>query len=487
MDDGLKIRRSTRDIKRPKFDDELVQSVTVIPPKPVFKKRERNFQSPDYSDLATDDLTPGSVKTTGGKKKPARQSLDKSIGHEKVVYRERIDSQASAVKEPQEEKLANVPDRKRKERIQVASKATAQQKNAIKAEADNNSSTAQIQLSEAFRRWAVQDDVLLISSVTHVCDLNTVHSSTKFSKPFTLGDIDLRWYSFIYDTEFNRAVMQRIEQQLTPEQILKVQSTIPFSIEEEQILAEQPMVVNPTKGTFENLLTQHRSVFHHARTPEILEQHWASMKHWGLLADQTIQNFDDELMRLEREYDMNRFGVDDVLLPTDVEDRNFMRELQNTNQEVEEWERVLTRAVTGINHVIQFDKDTMAVLKGRCVSFDIRKDRVLIGRSTQKHKVDVNLSYEGPTASISRRQGLLRIEPTGRCFLYNLGEANVFIDRRPIRKNSRGELHTNSIIEIGSIRLLFARNEEMFYYRKIENSPEVNKVESNEAGTSSTL
>lgn len=92
---------------------------------------------------------------------------------------------------------------------------------------------------------------------------------------------------------------------------------------------------------------------------------------------------------------MNRYGHDDLLLPTDVEDRNFMRELQGANLEVEEWERVLTKAVTGINHAIQFDRDTMAVLKGRCVSFDIRKDRVLIGRSTQKHRVDVNLTYEG--------------------------------------------------------------------------------------------
>lgn len=92
---------------------------------------------------------------------------------------------------------------------------------------------------------------------------------------------------------------------------------------------------------------------------------------------------------------MNRLGSDDVLLPTDVENRNFMRELQNTNLEVEEWERVLTRAVTGINHAIQFERDTLAVLKGRCVSFDIRKDRVYIGRSTQKHRVDVNLSFEG--------------------------------------------------------------------------------------------
>jgi hypothetical protein len=82
------------------------------------------------------------------------------------------------------------------------------------------------------------------------------------------------------------------------------------------------------------------------------------------------------------------------------------------------------------------------------------------------------------TASISRRQGLLRIEPMGRCFLYNLGEASVYVDRRPIRKNARGELHNNSMIEIGSIRLLFARNEEMFNYRAMENVPIVQKVES---------
>lgn len=91
--------------------------------------------------------------------------------------------------------------------------------------------------------------------------------------------------------------MQRIEQ-LNSDQLLKIQSSIPFSLEEEQILSEQSMHVSPPSGTFENLLLQHRNVFHHARTPEILEQHWRSMKHWGLLADQTIQNFDDELLRV---------------------------------------------------------------------------------------------------------------------------------------------------------------------------------------------
>jgi hypothetical protein len=102
-------------------------------------------------------------------------------------------------------------------------------------------------------------------------------------------------FSVLYDEQMNRATMERIEA-LPQEQILAVQANIPFSVEEEHILSEQSMHVSPPPGTFENLIVQHRNVFHHARTPTVLEQHWRSMKHWGLLADQTMQTFDDELM-----------------------------------------------------------------------------------------------------------------------------------------------------------------------------------------------
>ena len=124
-----------------------------------------------------------------------------------------------------------------------------------------------------------------------------IHAQTKFSKPFTLHEIDVRWYEILYDEAANRATMERIKS--TPQEtLLNIQAAIPYSLEEEELLSSLPMFVSPPANTFENLLLQHRAVFHHARTPAALEAHWRSMKHWGLLADQTVQTLDDDLLRV---------------------------------------------------------------------------------------------------------------------------------------------------------------------------------------------
>lgn len=88
----------------------------------------------------------------------------------------------------------------------------------------------------------------------------------------------------------------------------------------------------------------------------------------------------------------------------DVDMRNLTRNVVISERETQEWEKIIVKSIVGINQINQMAPDTVAVLRGRTVTYDIRKDRAIIGRSTRKHRVDVNLTLEGPSARISRIQ-----------------------------------------------------------------------------------
>ena len=45
---------------------------------------------------------------------------------------------------------------------------------------------------------------------------------------------------------------------------------------------------SPTLKDFENLLNDHPQVFHGARTPRCLAQHWQSLRQYTLLPDQSV-------------------------------------------------------------------------------------------------------------------------------------------------------------------------------------------------------
>lgn len=80
------------------------------------------------------------------------------------------------------------------------------------------------------------------------------------------------------------------------------------------------------------------------------------------------------------------------------------RNMAVAEREVREWEKVTVDPINGIASTSDFSPETLAVLKGRCVQYKLNKDRVLIGRTTRKHRVDVNLTLEGPSARVSRKQ-----------------------------------------------------------------------------------
>jgi hypothetical protein len=50
-------------------------------------------------------------------------------------------------------------------------------------------------------------------------------------------------------------------------------------------------------------------------------------------------------------------------------------------------------AITGISSSPSMAQDTMAILRGHCIEFDIRRDKTIIGRSTSRHQVDVLVLY----------------------------------------------------------------------------------------------
>lgn len=147
------------------------------------------------------------------------------------------------------------------------------------------------------------------------------------------------------------------------------------------------------------------------------------------------------------------------------------RNMAVAEREVREWEKVAVDSISGIAaSTSDFSPETLAVLKGRCVQYKLNKDRVLIGRTTRKHRVDVNLTLEGPSARISRKQvcwyffeygiqAILKLGDNREIFLHNIGKRPIFVDGKSLLQGDKMRLENNGLIEISCIRLLFQRND----------------------------
>lgn len=118
----------------------------------------------------------------------------------------------------------------------------------------------------------------------------------KFSKPHTLSDIEERWYLLMYDENISAMAKKRMES-IAREKVRSIQSKIPFSTQEEEVLIMVPST-KTGQHVFDEILERNRHAFHYARNSKVLEDHWKELKFWGLLVDQTPQMFDEELLRV---------------------------------------------------------------------------------------------------------------------------------------------------------------------------------------------
>ncbi|BFZ14029.1 hypothetical protein BsWGS_17070 [Bradybaena similaris] len=315
-------------------------------------------------------------------------------------------------------------------------------------------------------RWKPQDDLALITAVQQTNDLSAVHTGVKFSCRFSLREIEERWYALLYDSSMSKIAMEAARQ-LHPDTVATIQGKALFSIAEEKLLGTIAWTSQPTLETFQNLLAQQPEVFHPGRTTKTLQSHWLLMKQYHLLPDQTVQPMPrgDHILNLS---DIEDFMNDDSYVEETDEaiehelalvDRRNKREIRHLEQELPKWQ-VLVDSVTGIS-MPDFDSQTLAVLRGRLVRYLMRSREISLGRSTTDNHVDVDLSLEGPSWKVSRRQGIIKLRNSGDFFIANEGKRPILVDGRPVMAGSKQKLSNNSVVEISCLRFTFLINQEV--------------------------
>ncbi|KAI1284821.1 Microspherule protein 1 [Halotydeus destructor] len=426
MDDAQQQRRSSsRSIKRKKFDDELVES-SISAPK---NQRARNLSTSTV-------VTP--TTSTGGSTAALSPIPTPAVSQPAAV------SVATPTPEVGGKRPKPITD---------------------------------------IGRWKPQDDLALVLAVQQTNDLEAVYRGVKFSCKFTLKEIEDRWYALLYDPTIAKIGVAAMRQ-LHPETIAQIHRKALFSEAEEKVLKTLAVASQPSLEQFEEILGKHPGEFLPYRTSKCLQAHWTLLKHYHLLPDQAlpfprheeVMNFSDAEEIIEKDMyssiqsgqlqkqplpGISSFRQDDLLSQELLlADRKSKREIRHLENEIPKWQ-VLVDSITGVAPS-DFDNQTLAVLRGRLVRYLMRSKEITLGRSAKDGNVDVDLSLEGPAFKISRKQGLIKLQPNGDFMIANTGKRPFYVDSKPVLSGGNcAKLNNNSVVEISGLRFVFLINQDL--------------------------
>ena len=477
-------RRSSRSIKRKKFDDELVESSILIP-----KGRGKNVTVPSTV-ASTSSLSNLSISLTSS---PAAQSTSKlnspagldssNLQPTPTAISSPLSAPTNAVSnliETQPSTPTPVPVPK-----PAPSEPTTSQPKKPKPIATTTRRrryrNAHNNAVKDLGRWKPQDDLALVVAVQQLNDLDAVHRSVKFSCKFTLKEIENRWFGLLYDPTIAKIGVAAMRQ-LHPDVVSQIHTNAPYNEDEEKLLKAILSASHPSLETFVELLQTHIDVFLPYRTAKNLQSHWLLLKHFHLLDDQTVKHlnkldevptFSDAEEQIENELQGmlnsnvpstpagSSFKQEDIInQELALNNRKTKREIRQLENEIPKWQ-VLVDNLTGIAPS-DFDNETYAVLRGRLVRYLMRSKEITLGRCTNDCTVDVNLSLEGPSTKISRKQALIYLNSNGDFIITNTGKHAFVVDSKPILGNlSSCKLNNNSIVEIAGLRFVFLINQDL--------------------------
>lgn len=337
----------------------------------------------------------------------------------------------------------------------------------------------QTQHTKELGRWKPMDDLLLIQNVAQTNDLKTVHRGVKFSCKFTLVECQHRWNTLMYDESVSRLAVAAM-QNLHPELIEAVESKALFSVAEEELLGQFKSTETPTLPEFEELLNKNAHIFFVSRTPKSLFAHWQLLKQYSLLPDQSVLPLarGDQVMSFsdaeEQINDAELGEQPDEALEHELAlvDRKAKQEIRQLENELTRW-AVLVDSLTAPGSPLitpEFDNQTLAVLRGRLVRYLMRSREISFGRNTKDNVVDVDLSLEGPSIKVSRKQGTIKLRSNGDFFISNEGKHPIFVDGSPVLSESRSRLNNNSVVEVSGLKFVFLINYELISTVRIESA-----------------
>jgi len=321
-------------------------------------------------------------------------------------------------------------------------------------------------------RWKPTDDLALISAVEQTKDLNKVFAGVKFSCHFSLIEVQERWYTLLYDPVISQ-LAQQATRNLPHEIVQKILSETPFSRQEEDAIINcgvKSSAPTVSLAEFDKLLQSKPGVFHHCRTGRALLTHWQYLKFHSLLPEQNVrpiprpesgQQILDFMDGEELVVDAELQDPEDAQLNSELVngERNAKHEIRRMEAEVSKWQGLVDIA-SGTN-TSEFDNQTLAVLRGRLVRYLMRSREISVGRAAKDHIVDVDLTLEGPASKISRRQAIIMLKSTAEFHLANEGNGSVVVNGVPVLPGESTILHNNAVVEFASLRFIFLVNLEL--------------------------